>query len=104
MDFEEAMREAAQHFDQFHLFTHQEKYLRGRTRSEIIDLLSKGLRSAGVSQENIFTHRSQDEALGKALSGARPGDLVVVAPLSDEEAWQQVRSYRSAYRYRTRNP
>jgi cyanophycin synthetase len=61
-------------------------YLRGRAPGEIPARLGSELEAAGVSRESIEVAPSEAEALRRALSHARPGDLVVVlAHLESDE-------------------
>jgi UDP-N-acetylmuramyl tripeptide synthase len=96
VDFEQAMQVAAQHFDLFHLYPLKERYLRGRARSEMTGLLAHGLRAASVAGRRILEYASQEEALGQVLAMAQPGDLVFVATLSSEAAYEQIKAFAGA--------
>ncbi len=87
-----AAEEVAGHFD--HYICRRYPNSRGREPQEVPELLSAGLRSAGVDATRITVAREPNAAVSEILAMGQAGDLVVMTH-SDEEresVWGQVLS------------
>ncbi len=69
-------RIAGQGFDT--IYIKEDADLRGRKPGETASLLRQGVLEAGFSPDRVSVVLREDEAVKKALSRARPGDLIVV--------------------------
>lgn len=69
-------RIAGKGFDQ--IYVKEDYDLRGRKPGETAALLRQGVLEAGFSSEKVITILAEPEAVKKALTEARPGDLIVV--------------------------
>jgi len=87
-------RSAVGHFD--HFFCRSYPNLRGRKPGEIPALMKAALSDAGVPDSRITIIPKGEDGTHQTLSAARPGDLVVLAVASKEEArmWAQILSFQ----------
>jgi UDP-N-acetylmuramyl tripeptide synthase len=77
------------------VFWESEEYLRGKSSGEVARALTHALAGAGYAGGAIETARSETDAIARAASLARPGDVVVVAPhigRAEVAAWVAARS------------
>jgi cyanophycin synthetase len=71
-----------------------EEYRRGRAPGDIAASLRRGLRAAGMSNRAIDDAPTERAALERALSGAGPADVVVVAPhIEHRDVGELLRGY-----------
>lgn len=76
------------HFDQY--YCKRDDHTRGRDPDEVPKLLRKGLRKAGVSDDQIHLIGDEQTAVNRALSDARAGDLLMVFADSIARTWKQI--------------
>jgi UDP-N-acetylmuramyl tripeptide synthase len=86
-------RSAIGHFD--HYFCRSYPDLRGRRHGEIPALMKDALLDAGVPDDHITIVPEREDGTRQTLGAARPGDLVVLAVATEEEAemWAQILSF-----------
>jgi cyanophycin synthetase len=75
-DIREVGKIAAEYFDE--IIIRQDKYLRGRTAEEIVDLLKDGIRESGDGEIPVTVILSEKEALLHAYKNAQPGSLITL--------------------------
>lgn len=71
-----AGKAAGRCFDQ--LLVKEDQDLRGRRPGEVAALLKQGAQAAGMPKSRILVQRNEQAAVRKAVTLARPGDLIVV--------------------------
>jgi cyanophycin synthetase len=68
---------------------------RGRTPGETGELVRQGLVAAGFPADRISPEiYGEEEAVGRALETAQPGDLLVIFGDNLERSWSQITSFR----------
>ncbi|RZK92342.1 MAG: cyanophycin synthetase, partial [Pedobacter sp.] len=86
-DIIETARIAAQMFDKIYIC--QEKYLRGRTQDELIDLLIKGIHEVDPNKEIIINNKST-ECLQEAINNAKKGSYLTILSNTIDNTIQRV--------------
>ncbi len=79
---------AAKAFDAFVL--RRDDHPRGREVGEVVALLAKGLRDAGVPAEAIVEIEDEQAAVSAALESAERGDLLVIFGDDITRCWKQI--------------
>jgi cyanophycin synthetase len=85
---------ARNYFDLFLCRTYASE--RGRLRPETPTLMKAALLGAGVAEECIFLVSRPEDGASQAMKLARPGDLVVLCPGSDEinDMWKKIIAFQ----------
>ena len=86
-DIVETARIAAQMFDKIYIC--QEKYLRGRTQDELVDLLVKGIKEVDPNKEIIINNKST-ECLQTAIDSAKKGSYLTILSNTIDNTIQRV--------------
>ncbi|HEX8298160.1 MAG TPA: cyanophycin synthetase, partial [Rubricoccaceae bacterium] len=89
-------RAAAPHFDA--IICKQDDRRRGRDVGEIPTLLRETLIEAGLAPEAVEVVPDETEAVARALSVSRPGDLLVVFGDQITRCWKQIVQFDSPHR------
>ncbi|HEX9950799.1 MAG TPA: cyanophycin synthetase, partial [Rubricoccaceae bacterium] len=89
-------RAAAPHFDT--IICKQDDRRRGRDVGEIPTLLRDTLIEAGLAPEAVEVIPDEQEAVARALSVSRPGDLLVVFGDAITRCWKQIVQFDSPHR------
>lgn len=87
-DVIEIAKAAAPYYDYF--ICKRDDILRGRRADEIPAMLKKALIEAGVNTNNIETIESEKEAVDRALTMAKEGDLVTIFADKLKRTWKQI--------------
>ena len=87
-DVYEMAKAAAPHYD--HFICKRDDTLRGRDPDEIPTMLRDAFIKEGVSVDNIEMIQSEEEAVNKALSMAKEGDLVTIFADKLKRTWKQI--------------
>lgn len=74
--------------------------LRGRPVGAVAQLLAQFLHDAGTDRACIEVIANHDDAIRAALTGANPGDLIVILTYSTETAWNLALAHRGAMQAR----
>ena len=90
-DIIETARISAQMFDRIVIC--QEKYLRGRTQQELIDLLLQGIREVKPDMK-VSINNSGDDALRYLVTTAQPGAFITILSNTIDDAIIKVAEYR----------
>jgi cyanophycin synthetase len=91
----ESAAAVAGHFD--HFICRDYKGLRGRNAGEVPHLLKSGLTKEGVTSDRIEIIPDFVEAVERALTLAKPGDLLVILAITSyEQAMNLVADYQRA--------
>ncbi len=90
-DIIETARISAQMFDR--IIICQEKYLRGRTQQELIDLLLQGIREVKPDMK-VLINNSGDDALRYLVTTAQPGTFITILSNTIDDAIIKVAEYR----------
>jgi cyanophycin synthetase len=80
------------------------EYRRGRPKGDIASALRRALLASGLDRTGVATCKDELGALRRALKGARPSDLVVVAPHVEPTALDAVTRRRPSTRARSDRP
>jgi cyanophycin synthetase len=94
-DMRELGRVAARHFDD--IIIREDEQTRGRQRGETAALVLEGVEEAmraGVRAGHVEVVLDEEQAVQKALSRSRPGDLVVVCVDHADRVWRELESRR----------
>ena len=91
-EIRECARVVAEHFDVFVCRGEDGHY--GRPLDEVPRMQAEELRRVGIDAEVVHAIASEVEAVDKALSLARPGDLVVIFAADLERTWRQITEHR----------
>jgi len=89
-DIIETARIAAQMFDR--IIICQEKYLRGRSQQELIELLLKGIEEVKPGME-VIINNSGDDCLRYIISTAKPGSYITILSDTIDNAIGKVSEY-----------
>jgi cyanophycin synthetase len=89
-DIKEIARIAAMMFDR--IIICQEKYMRGRTQQEIIDLLLAGIHEIDPEKEIIINNNGED-SLKYIIATARPGSFITILSNTIDNAIVKVSDY-----------
>jgi cyanophycin synthetase len=89
-DILETARIAAQMFDRVVIC--QEKYLRGRTQQELIDLLTAGLKEV-KPDIHISINNNGDECMKQLINTAKPGSFITILSDTIDNAIHKVTHY-----------
>ncbi len=76
-----------------HAIVFEDKQLRGRTPGELMDLVEQGLIDSGVDAGNVEKIADESEAIERALSMAKNGDLVCIMSGRVEQVIQQLHAF-----------
>ena len=90
-DILETARISAQMFDK--IIICQEKYLRGRTQQELIDLLLQGIREVKPDMP-VIINNSGDDCLRYLVATAQPGTFITILSNTIDDAIVKVAEYR----------
>ena len=90
-DILETARISAQMFDK--IIICQEKYLRGRSQQELIDLLLQGIREVKPDME-VIINNSGDDTLRYIVATAKPGSFITILSNTINDAIIKVAEYR----------
>lgn len=90
-DIMETARIAAEMFDR--IFICQERYLRGRTQQEIIDLLLEGIRSVKPDMPVVINNNAND-CLEYIMASAKSGSFITILSNTVENGIKKVVEYR----------
>jgi cyanophycin synthetase len=90
-DIKETARISAEMFDR--IIICQERYLRGRTQQEIIDLLMEGIREVKPDMP-IIINNDGDECLKYIMASAKSGSFISILSNTIENAIAKVLEYR----------
>jgi cyanophycin synthetase len=82
---------AGEMFDE--IIIRQDKHLRGRTETELIDLLQTGIKSVAPDKK-LTIIPSEKAAITHAISGATPGTLIVICSDVVTDALNLVMKFR----------
>jgi cyanophycin synthetase len=96
-DMREVGRVAARHFDD--VIVREDEHTRGRQRGEAAAFVMEGLQEAmraGARAGSAEVVLDEQEAVRRALSRSRPGDLVVVCVDHADRVWKELESRRVA--------
>jgi cyanophycin synthetase len=99
-DIRELGKLSAEMFD--YIIIRQEKFLRGRTAENIIDLLKQGIDSVDPSKPVEIIHKEVD-AIKHSMSLARPGTFIVALSDVIDNAIETVQNYQEQERNGTFN-
>jgi cyanophycin synthetase len=67
---------------------------RGRQPGDVLNLLKEGALAAGAEASSLEVQLCEHDAVERALSLARHGDLVVILPTKVEAVWTQIQAFR----------
>ena len=84
-------RVAAEMFDE--IIIRQDKHLRGKTETELIDMLYQGIKRVDPDKK-VQIIPKESEAIDYALSNAQPGSLIVICSDVVPDALAQVTKYK----------
>ena len=84
-------RIAAEMFDE--IIIRQDKHLRGKTETELIDMLETGIKSFDP-QKKVTVIPSEEEAIDHAITNAKPGCMIVICSDVVPDALAQVTRYK----------
>jgi cyanophycin synthetase len=90
-DIKETARISAEMFDR--IIICQERYLRGRTQQQIIDLLMEGIREVKPDMP-IIINNDGDECLKYIMASATSGSFISILSNTIENAIPKVLEYR----------
>lgn len=90
-DIIETAKISAEMFDK--IIICQEKYLRGRTQQELIDLLLQGIRSIKPDMK-VIINNSGDDTLRYLVTTAQPGTFITILSNTIDDAIMKVAEYR----------
>ncbi len=90
-DTNEVGQVAAEAFDE--VIIRQDKNLRGRTETEIIDMLADGIKMVDPNK-NVKVIQKESEAIDYAIKNAIPGSLIVICSDVIPDALAQVQKYK----------
>lgn len=90
-DIVETARISAEMFDK--IIICQEKYLRGRTQQELIDLLLQGIREVKPDMK-VIINNSGDDCLRYLITTAQPGTFITILSNTIDDAITKVVEYR----------
>jgi len=90
-DILETARISAEMFDK--IIICQEKYLRGRTQQELIDLLLQGIREVKPDMK-VIINNSGDDCLRYLVTTAQPGTFITILSNTIDDAITKVVEYR----------
>jgi cyanophycin synthetase len=90
-DIIETARISAEMFDK--IIICQEKYLRGRTQQELIDLLLQGIRAVKPDMK-VIINNSGDDTLRYLVTTAQPGTFITILSNTIDDAINKVAEYR----------
>jgi cyanophycin synthetase len=90
-DIVETARISAEMFDK--IIICQEKYLRGRTQQELIDLLLQGIREVKPDMK-VIINNSGDDCLRYLVTTAQPGTFITILSNTIDDAITKVVEYR----------
>jgi cyanophycin synthetase len=93
-DIREIARRVAGKFD--HYICHSDDNPRGRTATEVPELLKAGLIEFGVPENIVEVAESEEASLEKGLSMARPNDLLLVFCDNITRSWKQIIYFKPA--------
>lgn len=82
---------AAEMFDE--IIIRQDKHLRGRTETEIIEMLDEGIKKAGLNKKTTIIP-SEKEAITHAIKNAKKGSLIVICSDVIPEALDLVTKFK----------
>lgn len=82
---------AAEMFDE--IIIRQDKHLRGRTETEIIEMLDEGIKKAGLNKKTTIIP-SEKEAITYAIKNAKKGSLIVICSDVIPEALDLVTKFK----------
>jgi cyanophycin synthetase len=90
-DTQELGAVAAEMFDE--IIIRQDKHLRGRTETEIIQMLDEGIKKAGLNKKTTIIP-SEKEAITHAIKNAKKGSLIVICSDVIPEALDLVTKFK----------
>ncbi len=90
-DIIETAKISAEMFDK--IIICQEKYLRGRTQQELIDLLLQGIRAVKPDMK-VIINNSGDDTLRYLVTTAQPGTFITILSNTIDDAITKVVEYR----------
>jgi cyanophycin synthetase len=90
-DIIETAKISAEMFDK--IIICQEKYLRGRTQQELIDLLLQGIREVKPDMK-VIINNSGDDCLRYLVTTAQPGTFITILSNTIDDAISKVAEYR----------
>lgn len=90
-DIIETAKISAEMFDK--IIICQEKYLRGRTQQELIDLLLQGIRAVKPDMK-VIINNSGDDCLRYLVTTAQPGTFITILSNTIDDAITKVAEYR----------
>lgn len=90
-DIIETAKISAEMFDK--IIICQEKYLRGRTQQELIDLLLQGIREVKPDMK-VIINNSGDDCLRYLVTTAQPGTFITILSNTIDDAITKVAEYR----------
>ncbi|MGN7203383.1 cyanophycin synthetase [Pedobacter sp. SAFR-022] len=90
-DIIETAKISAEMFDK--IIICQEKYLRGRTQQELIDLLLQGIRAVKPDMK-VIINNSGDDCLRYLVTTAQPGTFITILSNTIDDAISKVAEYR----------
>jgi len=94
-DIAEAARIVSGHFD--HFICRRDDGLRGRTSSEVPEIMQAELLKNGVAKDAISVIPKETEAVDAALNMGQPGDLLLIFGDNIARTWKQIIYFNRPY-------